>query len=164
MTEQEPDSCEEKVRQLNSPIHEFFSVMSCLLLQTKYISPISHPLASTKGTKRIYKLVRKASHAKIVRRGVKEVAKALKKGEKGFCAIAGDISPIEVICHLPIMCEDRQVPYLYVPSKHELGAAAGTKRPTSCILVSPKKNFSDMSTYEKVVSEAQASDPRDTQG
>jgi len=34
-----------------------------------------------------------------------------------LCIIAGDISPIDVITHLPIMCEDRDIPYIYVPSK-----------------------------------------------
>lgn len=85
---------------------------------------------------------------------MKEVVKALRKGEKGFCILAGDISPIDVITHLPIMCEDRKIPYIYVPSKHDLGAAAQTKRPTSCILVNPKSSFSEMALYEKLVSEA----------
>lgn len=31
--------------------------------------------------------------------------------------IAGDISPIDVITHLPVFCEDRDVPYIFVPSK-----------------------------------------------
>jgi H/ACA ribonucleoprotein complex subunit 2 len=118
------------------------------------VSVISQPLASKKSTKKVYKLVKKASQAKFVRRGVKEVVKALRKGEKGFCVIAGDISPIDVISHLPIMCEDRDIPYLYVPSKLDLGAAASTKRPTSCILVSPKEGFSEKSLYDKIVKEA----------
>ena len=116
-------------------------------------------MATKKTTKKIHKLVKKASKAKIVRRGVKEVVKALRKGEKGMCIIAGDISPIDVITHLPIMCEDRQIPYFYVPSKHDLGEAAASKRPTSCILVSPKtsgKEFSEIALYEKLVSEADA--------
>lgn len=33
------------------------------------------------------------------------------------CIIAGDISPIDVIIHIPVMCEDRDIPYIYVPSK-----------------------------------------------
>ena len=33
------------------------------------------------------------------------------------CVIAGDISPIDVITHLPVFCEDRDVPYIFVPSK-----------------------------------------------
>jgi H/ACA ribonucleoprotein complex subunit 2 len=118
------------------------------------VSVIAKPLASKKTTKKIHKIVRKASQAKIVRRGVKEVVKALRKGEKGFCVIAGDISPIDVITHLPIMCEDRQIPYFYVPSKHDLGAAATTKRPTSCVLITEKDNFSEKSSLEKIMKEA----------
>jgi H/ACA ribonucleoprotein complex subunit 2 len=85
---------------------------------------------------------------------VKEVVKALRKGEKGFCIIAGDISPVDVITHLPIMCEERGIPYFYVPSKHDLGAAATTKRPTSCVLVNPKDSFSEFALYEKLIEEA----------
>lgn len=52
--------------------------------------------------------------------------------------IAGDISPIDVVTPLPVMCEDHDIPYIYVPSKEELGAAGLTKRPTSCMLILPK--------------------------
>ncbi len=123
-------------------------------LQIKFVSVIAKPLAPKKTTKKLHKLVKKASQAKFVRRGVKEVVKAIRKGETGFCIIAGDISPIDVITHLPIMCEDRQIPYFYVPSKLDLGAAASTKRPTSCILISPKESFSEMSLYNKLLKEA----------
>jgi H/ACA ribonucleoprotein complex subunit 2 len=54
------------------------------------------------------------------------------------CLIAGDISPIDVITPLPVMCEDHDIPYTYVPSKEELGQAGLTKRPTSCMLILPK--------------------------
>ena len=101
----------------------------------------------------MYKVVKKACQAKYVKRGVKEVVKALRKGEKGMCIIAGDISPMDVICHLPIMCEDRSIPYIYIPSKHDLGGASGTKRPTSCVLINPKKGFSEMDTYDKLIGE-----------
>lgn len=55
-----------------------------------------------------------------------------------ICIIAGDISPIDVVTPLPVLCEDNDVPYIYVPSKEELGAAGLTKRPTSCMLILPK--------------------------
>lgn len=121
----------------------------------KYVSVIAKPLATRKTTKRLHKLVKKASQAKCVRRGVKEVVKAIRKGEKGFCIIAGDISPVDVITHLPIMCEDRDIPYIYVPSKMDLGAAACTKRPTSCILINPGKSFGEMELYDKLMKEAE---------
>ena len=63
------------------------------------------------------------------------------KGMKGVCIIAGDISPIDVISHLPVFCEESAVPYVYVPSKQDLGAAAMTKRPTSCVLIVPRDGF-----------------------
>ena len=85
--------------------------------------------------------MKKASGAKALRRGVKEVVKGLRKGMKGVCIIAGDISPIDVISHLPVFCEESAVPYVYVPSKQDLGAAAMTKRPTSCVLIVPRDGF-----------------------
>jgi H/ACA ribonucleoprotein complex subunit 2 len=125
--------------------------------KVKFVSKIAHPLASKKATKKAHKLVKKASQAKSVKRGVKEVVKALRKGEKGFCIIAGDISPVDVITHLPVMCEDRSLPYVYVPSKHDLGAAACTKRPTSCILVNPESLGADeKEMYDKLVEDSKS--------
>lgn len=57
---------------------------------------------------------------------------------RSVCLIAGDISPIDVITPLPVLCEDFDIPYIFVPSKEELGAAGLTKRPTSCMLILPK--------------------------
>ncbi|KAI9032745.1 50S ribosomal protein L30e-like protein [Phycomyces nitens] len=101
----------------------------------RYLSPIAHPLAEKKFTKKIFKTIKKAGKAKHVRRGVKEVGKALRKGEKGFVIIAGDISPIDVVAHMPVLCEDNNVPYVFVSSKEELGEASLTKRPTSVAMV-----------------------------
>ena len=85
-----------------------------------------------------------AAKAKVLRRGVKEVVKAVRKGEQGFVVIAGDISPIDVIAHLPILCEDKELPYCYVPSKEQLGQAGCTKRPTSCVMI---KSHADVDNF-----------------
>lgn len=120
----------------------------------KAVSIISKPLAGKKLTKKLYKLIKKASSAKNVKRGVKEVVKGLKKGEKGICLIAGDIYPIDVISHLAVLCEEKDTPYIYVPSKHDLGSAAAVKRPTSCVLVSSKDaGKEEKETYAKLVVE-----------
>mmetsp|Transcript_30451 Transcript_30451/g.40223 ORF Transcript_30451/g.40223 Transcript_30451/m.40223 type:complete len:171 (-) Transcript_30451:382-894(-) len=122
----------------------------------KNVSIISKPMASRKLTKKAYKLVKKASSSKCVRRGVKEVVKSLRKGEKGFCILAGDISPIDVISHIPIYCEEQDVPYVYVPSKQDLGGAALTKRPTSVVLIKEKKGFSSQELLDEIVEEAKS--------
>lgn len=115
---------------------------------------IAHPLAPKKLTKKLLKTVKKASKDKGVKRGVKEVVKGLRKGSKGIVIIAGDINPIDVITHLPILCEDNNVPYIYVPSKEDLGLAGSTKRPTSCIMITiPEKNAEYMETFTEVEKE-----------
>eukprot|EP01135_Chromosphaera_perkinsii_P003582 Nk52_evm40s248 gene=Nk52_evmTU40s248 len=115
------------------------------------VNEISKPLAPKKLSKKILKTVKKAAKNKSLRRGVKEVVKGLRKGEKGVCVIAGDISPIDVISHVPILCEDHDVPYCFVPSKEELGCAGATKRPTSCVMV---KSHSDIKeSYDECLAE-----------
>lgn len=51
--------------------------------------------------------------------------------------LAADITPIDIISHLPVLAEDAQIPYVFVASKEELGHASATKRPTSCVMVCP---------------------------
>ncbi len=101
------------------------------------VLPFAKPLAPKKLNKKVLKTVKKASKAKHVKRGVKEVVKALRKGEKGLVIIAGDISPPDVISHIPVLCEDSAVPFVFIPSKEDLGSAGATKRPTSVVMVVP---------------------------
>nr|XP_009665198.1 PREDICTED: H/ACA ribonucleoprotein complex subunit 2 [Struthio camelus australis] len=63
--------------------------------------------------------------------------------------LAGDTLPIEVYCHIPIMCEDRSLPYAYVPSKSDLGAAAGSKRPTCVIMIKPHGEYQEKGAQGK---------------
>uniref|UniRef100_A0A8C7EA67 H/ACA ribonucleoprotein complex subunit 2 n=1 Tax=Nothoprocta perdicaria TaxID=30464 RepID=A0A8C7EA67_NOTPE len=94
-----------------------------------------------------------AKHRQI-RRGVKEVQKFINKGEKGIAVLAGDTLPIDVYCHIPIMCEERSLPYAYVPSKSDLGAAAGSKRPTCVILLKPHEEYEE--AYGECLQEVEA--------
>lgn len=100
-----------------------------------FVSPIADPLASDKMNKKLVKLIKKSMKGKFVHRGVKETVKAVRKGTKGLVIIAADISPIDVLSHLPILCEDKNIAYIYVKSRAEIGEACKTKRPTSCVLV-----------------------------
>lgn len=102
----------------------------------RFLSPISKPLASKKLTKKLYKLVRKSSKEKnVVRRGIREAMKFIRKGETGLVVLAGDVSPIDVISHVPLVCEEKSIPYCFTPSKQELGEALGSKRPSCMTLV-----------------------------
>lgn len=116
-----------------------------------HLNPISQPLASRKLSKKIYKCVKKAARVKNIRRGVKEVQKFINKGERGIVVMAGDTLPIDVYCHLPVMCEDRDLPYAYIPSKVDLGSSAGSKRPTCVILIKPHQDYQE--AYDECLDE-----------
>jgi len=105
--------------------------------------PFAAPLADDKVAKKVLKSVKKAAKNKSLKRGVKEVVKALRKSPSGagsaipgIVVLAADISPMDVISHIPVLCEDHNVPYIFVTSRAELGAAGNTKRPTSVVMVS----------------------------
>jgi H/ACA ribonucleoprotein complex subunit 2 len=111
---------------------------------------IATPLATEKLLKKTLKLVKKANKDKRMRRGVREVQKALRKKTQGLCVIAGDTSPLDVISHFAALCEENDVPYVYVPSKAALGAAGATKRSTSVVMVCPGDGWEHADDYSSL--------------
>merc|ERR1712080_499497 len=53
----------------------------------------------------------------------------LDRGICEFIVMTADTEPIEILLHLPLLCEDKNVPYVFVPSKTALGRACGVSRP-----------------------------------
>ncbi|BGP41812.1 snoRNA-binding protein [Rhodotorula kratochvilovae] len=99
------------------------------------LAEIAKPLAVKKTGKHVLKLVKKASKSRHLKRGVKEVVKSIRKGEKGIIVLAADISPLDILTHIPLLAEEANCPYIWVTSKEQLGLASSTKRPTSCVMV-----------------------------
>ncbi|MEM2923600.1 MAG: 50S ribosomal protein L7Ae [Candidatus Nitrosocaldus sp.] len=84
----------------------------------------------------IYEAVRIARQTGNVRRGTNETTKAIERGNAKLVIIAEDVEPPEVVAHLPILCEERNTPYVYVPSKKQLGEALGidVQAAAACII------------------------------
>ena len=70
-----------------------------------------------------------------IRKGTNESTKAVEKGDGKLLAIAGDVEPEEIVMHLPPLCDEKKIPYVYVPSKAELGRAAGLDVPSAAICI-----------------------------
>jgi len=60
-----------------------------------------------------------------IRKGTNETTKAIERGIAKLVLIAEDVDPPEIVMHLPILCEEKNAPYIYVPSKQQLGSSAG---------------------------------------
>lgn len=118
-----------------------------------YRSPIADPMIEPEGKlhSKILKLLKKAHGTKAVKRGVPEITKLLRKEKKGIVIFAGDIFPVELMCHMPILCEDKNVFYAYVHSRSELGLAINSKRPVSVVFIpKPPSDSPYESAFEAV--------------
>jgi len=73
----------------------------------------------------IYEAIRVATQSGKVRKGTNEATKAIERGISKLIIIAEDVEPPEVVAHLPILCEEQNTAYAFVPSKQELGKALG---------------------------------------
>lgn len=76
----------------------------------------------------ILDLVQQASHYRQLKKGANEATKGLNRGVAELVVLAGDTTPLAILLHLPLLCEDKNVPYVYVPSKMALGRACGVSR------------------------------------
>lgn len=79
-------------------------------------------------TVKILDFVMQAANYKQMRKGANEATKTLNRGISEFIVMAGDAEPLEILLHLPLLCEDKNVPYVFVPSKVSLGRACNVPR------------------------------------
>lgn len=70
-----------------------------------------------------------------VTKGVNETTKAVERGICKFAVMAEDVTPPEILMHIPIICDEKKVAFGYVPSKEDLGKASGIGVPTSSIAI-----------------------------
>ena len=70
-------------------------------------------------------LLEKARETGKIKKGTNETTKAVERGIAKLVYIAMDVDPPEIVAHLPLLCEEKNIPYIYVKSKDELGRAAG---------------------------------------
>jgi large subunit ribosomal protein L7Ae len=83
-----------------------------------------------------YEALAIASKSGVVRKGTNEATKAVERAQAKLVVIAEDVDPPEVIAHLPLLCEERKITYVFVPNKEKLGSSVGIDVPcaAACIL------------------------------
>lgn len=95
------------------------------------------PLAGPALTSAIVEAVQQANNYKLLRKGANECAKTLNKGTSDLIILAADADPLAILLHLPVLCEDKNVPYVFVESRAVLGRACGVTRPViACSILS----------------------------
>ena len=79
-----------------------------------------------------------------IRKGANEATKAAEKGTAKLIVFASDVNPKEIVMHLAPLCKEKGVPCVEVPSKVELGAAAGLPLGTSCVAIVQEGDAKDL--------------------
>ncbi len=75
-----------------------------------------------------------------VKKGTNETTKIIERGMARLVLISEDVTPEEVVMHLPPLCEEKNIPYLYVKNQKDLGAACGiNKGCASAVILDPGK-------------------------
>ena len=82
-----------------------------------------------------YDSVEKARKNGKVEKGVNEVTKAIERGTAKMVVIASDVSPAEIIAHLPALCKEKNIQCETVDSKQKLGIAVGISVPCSAVAI-----------------------------
>jgi large subunit ribosomal protein L7Ae len=82
-----------------------------------------------------YEALQISSKTGIVRKGTNETTKAIERAQAKLVIIAEDVDPPEVVAHLPLLCEERKIPYIFVPSKEKIGNAVGIDVPAAAVCI-----------------------------
>ena len=78
-----------------------------------------------------YEALQIATKTGLVRKGTNEATKAVERAQAKLVVIAEDVDPPEVIAHLPMLCDERKIPYVFVPSKEKIGSSIGIDVPSA---------------------------------
>uniref|UniRef100_A0AC34QEQ6 Ribonucloprotein n=1 Tax=Panagrolaimus sp. JU765 TaxID=591449 RepID=A0AC34QEQ6_9BILA len=108
------------------------------------------PLLYNQFGQKLLDLIQQAVNYHQIRKGANEATKTLNRGQAELIVMAADAEPIEIILHLPLLCEDKNVPYVFVKSKAALGRACGVTRPVIAVSITANEGSQLKSQIQKV--------------
>merc|ERR1719245_2079924 len=110
------------------------------------------PLAPPKLCEKLSQLVKNAQTRGNLKRGANETTKAVNRNLAKLVIIAADIKPLEIVLHLPLLCEEKSIAFVYVPSKSDLGRdSSSTRNATAVAILGEDKRYGGVSPLMKKV-------------
>lgn len=93
---------------------------------------------------RAYEAIEIARKTGKIKKGTNETTKAVERGIAKLVIVAKDTSPPEIIMHLAPLCKEKSITLIEVPSKEELGTAAGLRVGTSSVAIIKEGDSKDL--------------------
>ena len=82
-----------------------------------------------------YEIVEKTRDTGKLKKGTNETTKQVERGQAKLVVMAADVSPEEILAHMPLLCAEKDIPYTYVTSKKDLGRSAGMHTGTASVAI-----------------------------
>ena len=60
-----------------------------------------------------------------IKKGSNEATKVIERGLAQLVLIGADVEPEEIVMHLPPLCDEKQIPYMFITKQSDIGAASG---------------------------------------
>ncbi len=86
-------------------------------------------------SEKAYEAVEVAKTTGKIKKGSNEVTKFIERGQAKLVVIAKDVNPPEITMHIPLLCKEKGVICVEVPTREELGAAAGMQIGTAAVVI-----------------------------
>ena len=102
-------------------------------------------------SKKVYEAVELARETGKIKKGINETIKSIERGMAKLVIISTDVKPEEIVAPLPVICEEKEIPYVYVPSKEELGVAVGISVQASSASIEDPGDAKDL--VEEIIKE-----------
>ncbi len=84
---------------------------------------------------KVYEAIEGARSSGKISKGANEATKAIERGTAKLVVVAKDVTPPEVVMHIPLLSKEKGIACVEVKSKEELGAAAGLSIPTAAVAI-----------------------------
>ena len=74
----------------------------------------------------VYELVKLVGNGEgRLKKGSNEVTKAAERGTAQMIVMAENVNPAELLAHIPLICKEKSIPFIYVEDQAYLAEAAG---------------------------------------
>ncbi|MCX6694176.1 MAG: 50S ribosomal protein L7Ae [Methanomicrobiales archaeon] len=75
-----------------------------------------------------------------IKKGANEATKAIERSIATLVLIGTDVDPEEIVMHLPPLCDEKKIPYLFINKQNDIGTACGLEvGSTAAAIVKPGK-------------------------
>lgn len=95
--------------------------------------PIARPLINEESLRLVQAYIK--SNLKNIKRGIKHCSKKVHTSNSGLLVLAGDTTPMDLITHLPAICESKGIEYVFVKSMCDLKVASPESDYVSCVFI-----------------------------